>query len=79
MKIASKKTSGLSSPLYDSGNIVGRDNYVSISGGMENSGNKSDDPGSYSDTANKTTATYDVAVPSLIDVVDTLKSQDKPD
>ena len=78
MKIASKKTSGLSSPLYDSGNIVGRDNYVSISGGMEDSGNKSDSPGSYSDTKNKTSGTYDVAVNSLVDVVDTLTSQDKP-
>lgn len=79
MKIASKKIPGLSSPLYDAGNVVGRENYVSISGGLEDvGGNKSDDPGSYSDTSNKSTSTYDVALPSLIDVVDTLTSQDKP-
>ena len=76
MKMNSKKTSGLQSSLYDSSNIVGRDNYVSITGGIVDAGNKSDV--TYDDTKNLGTGGYDQAVISLIDVTDTKTNDDKP-
>lgn len=80
MKNNSKKTAGLHSSLYDAGSILDRDNYVSITGGLEDvdGGNKSDVSGGYNDTKNLGTGGYDQAVNSLIDVTDTKNADDKP-
>ena len=77
MKLKSKKHTDLKSPLFDPKQVVDRENFSAINGGLAEGGNKSDE--SYHDTNNKTTGTYDVAVPSLIDVVDTISKFDKPD
>ena len=73
-----KSIADLSSKLYSNDTIVDRENYVSINGGLAED-NKSDAKvGGYQDTCNQSSGSYDVVIPSLIDILDTKDSTDKP-
>ena len=75
MNLKSKKIVELSSHLYDSDNILSRDNYLALNGGRQNQSNQN---GGYSDTANQSSGNFDVSFQSLIDVVDTGGTSDRP-
>jgi len=77
MKLKSKKHTDLTSPLFDPKQVIDRENFSAINGGLADDAPSSSDV-AYNDTNNKSTGTYDVAVPSLVDVVDTLTRFDKP-
>lgn len=77
MKQSKKQAANLLSGLYNTGNVLDRDNYVSLLGGLAE--NKSDvKVGGYQDTCDQSSGSYDVVMPSIIDVLDTLDSTDKP-
>ena len=79
MKKQNKSIADLSSDLYNTGSILERENYTSLLGGLAETGNKSDaKEGGYKDTCNQSSGSYDVVVQSLIEILDTLDSTDKP-
>jgi hypothetical protein len=72
----SKKKQDLSAQLYDPNNVLDRENYVNVNGGLAELANKSDV--TYNDTHNLGTNGWDQYVISLLDVSDSKADDDKP-